>query len=553
MTQDITVTDLFCGAGGSSLGAEKAGAVLRMAANHWRLAIETHNTNFPNADHDCADVSQVRPARYPTTDILIASPECTNHSLAKMHKKVVTLWDATGDEAADRSRATMWDVPRFAEIHRYKIVITENVVEASRWSMFDAWLQAMNALGYDHQIVSLNSAIARPTPQSRDRMYVVFHLRGNPKPNMDIRPLCWCPACEKTVNGIQSWKNPVKTIGKYRAQYVYRCPACTNIALPFATPAAAAIDWSLPIKRIGDRDKALSEATMKRIGAGLAKYGRAVVQTAGNTFESGEYFRTWPLDGAPIPTQATVLQHGIVIDTGYANGADSKVSARPTEWPLPTQTTLQSQGIIIDSTSIMDTPGNRRPTSQPMPPQKAQPHLGLIVDQGYTSDPGDGHVRPIDQPTFTQTAQQRQGLLVTLRGTENGQLERAAKPLDQPTGTITAGGIHEGLALWNSFLVDYHGTSSPKRVTEPHRVMDTRDRYSLVSPGIDIEDAQFRLLVPHEVGAAMAFPADYQVLGTGRDKVRQYGNAVTPPVMELLLQRAIASLKPLNEREEVAA
>lgn len=48
MSAEITVTDLFCGAGGSSIGAEKAGARLRMAANHWRMAIDTHNTNFPD-------------------------------------------------------------------------------------------------------------------------------------------------------------------------------------------------------------------------------------------------------------------------------------------------------------------------------------------------------------------------------------------------------------------------------------------------------------------------------------------------------------------------
>lgn len=80
---DITVTDQFCGSGGSSIGAELAGAKLRLGLNHWPLAIDTHNTNFPNADHDCTDISACDPRRYPSTDILITSPECTNHSLAK--------------------------------------------------------------------------------------------------------------------------------------------------------------------------------------------------------------------------------------------------------------------------------------------------------------------------------------------------------------------------------------------------------------------------------------------------------------------------------------
>lgn len=33
MSLDLTVTDLFCGAGGSSIGAELAGATLKMAGS----------------------------------------------------------------------------------------------------------------------------------------------------------------------------------------------------------------------------------------------------------------------------------------------------------------------------------------------------------------------------------------------------------------------------------------------------------------------------------------------------------------------------------------
>lgn len=80
------VTDLFCGGGGSSLGAVGAGATLRFALNHWSVAIDNHNRAFPHADHDQVDVknlSEARMRRYPHSHILIASPECKNHSLAK--------------------------------------------------------------------------------------------------------------------------------------------------------------------------------------------------------------------------------------------------------------------------------------------------------------------------------------------------------------------------------------------------------------------------------------------------------------------------------------
>ena len=56
----LTLTDLFCGAGGSSTGAIAFGNVtVKTAANHWAKAIETHSLNHPDADHIQADLSQM--------------------------------------------------------------------------------------------------------------------------------------------------------------------------------------------------------------------------------------------------------------------------------------------------------------------------------------------------------------------------------------------------------------------------------------------------------------------------------------------------------------
>ena len=146
-----------------------------MAANHWQTAIEVHQAHFPGARHDCADISQADPRRYPRTDILLASPECTNHSQARgvsRRRQDPTLWDAP-DPAAERSRATMWDVVRFAEQLAYDAIVVENVVEATRWVGWRAWCIAMEDLGYDRRVLSHNS-MHHGVPQSRDRIYVVF-------------------------------------------------------------------------------------------------------------------------------------------------------------------------------------------------------------------------------------------------------------------------------------------------------------------------------------------------------------------------------------------
>lgn len=48
----ITLTDLFCGAGGSSTGAVQVpGVQVRVASNHWKLAVDTHETNHPDTGH----------------------------------------------------------------------------------------------------------------------------------------------------------------------------------------------------------------------------------------------------------------------------------------------------------------------------------------------------------------------------------------------------------------------------------------------------------------------------------------------------------------------
>ena len=45
----LDFTDIFCGAGGSSIGLVAAGLELKLAANHWDRAIETHSANFRDA------------------------------------------------------------------------------------------------------------------------------------------------------------------------------------------------------------------------------------------------------------------------------------------------------------------------------------------------------------------------------------------------------------------------------------------------------------------------------------------------------------------------
>lgn len=110
-----TVTDLFCGAGGSSTGMTDAGYDVKVAANHWERAIETHSANHPDTEHLCADISAIDLRHLPKTDVLWASPTCTNcHQPAPLIHNIPTptgtqpyccaCWCSTHDNHPPRPR-----------------------------------------------------------------------------------------------------------------------------------------------------------------------------------------------------------------------------------------------------------------------------------------------------------------------------------------------------------------------------------------------------------------------------------------------------------------
>ena len=112
--------------------------------------------------------------------------------------------------------------------------------------------------------------------------------------------------------------------------------------------------------------------------------------------------------------------------------------------------------------------------------------------------------------------------------------------------TFTAGVINHGIvtpAAWKSFLAYHYNGTQTSDITEAADSVTTRDRMSLVTyESPKIEDCYYRMIKAHEVKLAMAFATDYVILGSQKDQVKQCGNAVTPPVMEWLVQQCVNSL-----------
>lgn len=499
----LTITDLFCGAGGSSSGAILVpGVKIRLAANHWKLAVETHNTNHPTADHDVADISQTDPRRYSTTDILWASPECTNHSVAKGRKRdnqPDLFGDSLPDEAAERSRSTMWDVLRFAEVHKYRAIVVENVVDVRDWVMWPAWALGMRNLGYEFEVVYLNSMFAQgagaPAPQSRDRLYVVAWRAKDRRPDLSkwTRPAAWCATCEQTGPAVQAWKRPDRKHGRYRSQYVWRCGTkrCHEEVFPGVLPAAVAIDWTLSGERIGDRLRPLAPKTVARIEAGLRRYARPIhLEAAGNTFERH-------------PTVvANGSNHGLVVPVEGREG----IAARPADDPLRTQTARLQDALVVP---LRGTNASKPAATEPLDTVAAAGNHHALVMRNNTARGDQGQMStPVTEPLRTVLAEQRQSLI-----------------------------------RWDHLLVPYYGTrATSRRVDEPHGTVTATDRHALVGPEVRVEDCTFRMLEPAEIQLAMAFGSDYVVLGNKRERVRQLGNAVTPPAARDLIAAVVEAL-----------
>ncbi|WP_328981750.1 DNA cytosine methyltransferase [Streptomyces mirabilis] len=388
----LLAADFFAGGGGSSSGMTKVpGVDLRLAANHWSLAVETHQLHFPNAMHECADLSQVDFRRYPRVDILWASPECTNHSIAQGRKKAQEdqIPDFEGNvlplEAGARSRATAWDVPRYLEemIRRGKPVlggVVENVVDFAKWVLYPAWKKTLESLGYVLHVAFLNSAHAHSrkslwAPQSRDRMYVGFiHESVGRKVDWEkwLRPFATCVR-HGLVRARQVFKKKGEPWGRFRAQYTYKCPeaGCTETTEPRALPASEAIDWSLENQRIGDRKKPLATKTLKRIEDGLQRYAQPLL----------------------VPVE----------------GRDGK-EARPVDEPGRTQTTRRETGVLIPSSFIAELRGGNskhRSLKDPLATVCASGnHHGLLVPYF-----GTGRTRTTGEPVGTLTTVDRYALL----------------------------------------------------------------------------------------------------------------------------------------------
>ena len=138
----------------------------------WRIATTAYEANFGTPTW-CERIEDLDPLRVQKTtgkiELLLASPECTNHSVAKGKAP-----------RCEKSRQTAFHVVRFAKALKPRWIVVENVTSMRHWAAYETWWNALKDLGYQLKEMSLRSEYFG-VPQSRRRLFVVGDLHAEPR------------------------------------------------------------------------------------------------------------------------------------------------------------------------------------------------------------------------------------------------------------------------------------------------------------------------------------------------------------------------------------
>lgn len=609
------VADLLCGAGGSSTGCIKAlielgfriEDIILVCVNHWGVALETHKRNHPEARHYCEDIAAVRPHRVVPEgrlDLLMASPSCTHHSVAR-----------GGKPTSDQQRSDPWHIITWVTELDVDRLIIENVWEFISWGpvdpktgrpipsrkgeYFDQWVSTLQGLGYVLEWKKLNAAdYGDATTRQR------FIMMGRKKrPGKKAVPIAW----------------PVPTHIKRATDRLDLFPG-----LKPWRPAREIIDWDIKGKSIFDRKKPLAAKTLARIHAGAVKFGWPepfLVILRNHMAAQG-------ID-APLPTIAANGQHiGLAqpvilsqhnsgaprraddplptITTGGAASEERQGCARPmliepfvatvahgndakerdpnsrransvddplgtvhgdgvayavvepfvmsrhaegaprsAEEPIPTQTTVHSPVLV---TAYYGANTSCKPVEEPLDTITTQDRFGVVVP--VTHSQGGNGVRDIADPIPTITTAKGGEFAVVVPVTHAGGEDRAANPADTPLPTITGANRGELAFIAAQFGEREGQTPRVHDIEQPAPTIAATGHVNLVE-GVEAGpreyDILFRMLEPHELAAAMGFTSEeykYEFAGTKTEQVKQIGNAVSVAKMKACVGAICADAAP---------
>jgi DNA (cytosine-5)-methyltransferase 1 len=180
--------DLFCGAGGLSLGLERAGYTVVLSVDHDPAAVQTHLSNFPGSclDLDLADPDRVHDLigllNGLEVDLIAGGPPCQPFSRAGL-SKIRDLVENGGRDPVD-SRRELWRVfLTVVEAVRPRAALMENVPDMAlgddmRTVRYMA--DRLETAGYETDMQILE-AWRFGVPQHRQRLFFVALREGTLK------------------------------------------------------------------------------------------------------------------------------------------------------------------------------------------------------------------------------------------------------------------------------------------------------------------------------------------------------------------------------------
>jgi len=566
----ILVADLLCGAGGSSTGCERAlnelGLEMELVCvNHWPTAIETHRLNHPQARHHVQDISTVRPHLIVPEgylDLLMASPTCTHHSVAR-----------GGKPTSDQQRSDPWHIITWFTELRVKRAIIENVWEFISWGPVDprtgkpipsrkgeyfrAWVDTIKRLGATGiEYRKLNAAnYGDATTRQRFIMMIRF----------DRKPIIWPDATHM--------RRPDEGLALFPSLKPWK-------------PAREIIDWDIKGRSIFNRKKPLAAKTLARIYAGAVKFNwpepYLVILRNHMAAQSVD---------VPIPTLAAHGQHiGLaqpVILSQHNSGAP-----RSADDPLPTITTggagaeshpgcarpmlvtvahgtdardadpfsrrshdiedplgaIHGDGAavaVVEPFVLSQASGGApRGVSEPIPTQTTGGAGGshALISPYYGSGSGET-CTPADDPLPTVTSKGRFGMVVPVTHSLGGN---AARSTDDPVPTMTTAKGGEFAFVTAQFGEREGQLPRVHDLDTPAPTGLTLGKGGLIE-GTETYDILFRMLEPHELAAAMGFTTEdqaYEFAGTKTDQIKQIGNAVSVAKMKACVRAIMADAVP---------
>lgn len=165
--------DLFCGAGGFSLGGELAGFVPVLGLDHFEPAMRTWEYNHPNSISVLGDIKDVDPNKIKTLldkneinhiHLITAGVPCQGFSLANRKRN-----------ANDERNFLFLEYMKYVEIFKPDFIILENVSgmrSTKNGEFVNNILSKMDKLGYNATVDLLNAA-DYGIPQIRKRLIFV--------------------------------------------------------------------------------------------------------------------------------------------------------------------------------------------------------------------------------------------------------------------------------------------------------------------------------------------------------------------------------------------